>query len=122
MRPPAFWRNPPEAPGWQARLLAPLAALVARATARRVAQAGWRAPVPVICIGNVHLGGTGKTPAVIAMAERLAARGIAVHVVSRGYGGSLAGPVRVDPARHRATQTGDEPLLIARQTGWRPGR
>ncbi len=114
MKPPAFWRNPPAAPGWQARLLAPLAALTARATARRLASApGWRAPVPVICVGNVHLGGTGKTPAVIALAERLATRGIAVHVVSRGYGGSLAGPVRVDPARHSATETGDEPLLIA---------
>ena len=118
MKPPAFWNNPPAAPGWQARLLAPLGALAARATARRVARpGGWQAPVPVICVGNVNLGGTGKTPTVIALAQRLAGRGVAVHVVSRGHGGRLgdstSGPVQVDPMRHRATDTGDEPLLIA---------
>lgn len=114
MRPPAFWQNAPDSPGWQARILSPVAALVARSTARRVARpGGWTAPVPVICVGNVHLGGTGKTPAVIALVERLFGRGLAVHVVSRGYGGSAQGVLRVDPARHRADLTGDEPLLIA---------
>lgn len=113
MKPPRFWSNPPARPGWQARLLAPLGALYARATARRVAQPGLEGRVPVICVGNLNVGGTGKTPTVIALMQALAARGIAAHVVSRGYGGRLEGPVRVSERDHDAAATGDEPLLMA---------
>jgi tetraacyldisaccharide 4'-kinase len=113
MRAPDFWSNPPDRPGWQAHAMAPLGALYAAATRRRVQRPGWQAPVPVICVGNLNAGGTGKTPTVIALAGLLAARGLAIHVVSRGHGGSLTGPVQVDERRHTAAQVGDEPLLIA---------
>ncbi|MCU0910658.1 MAG: tetraacyldisaccharide 4'-kinase [Rhodobacteraceae bacterium] len=113
MRPPAFWVSPPDRPGWQARALGPLAALYAAATARRVRRPGTHPGVPVICAGNLVAGGAGKTPTVIALAARLARRGITAHAVSRGYGGALDGPVRADPARHTAADTGDEPLLLS---------
>lgn len=111
MRQPSFWQRPRMSPGWQSYALAPLAAVYAHATARRVARApAFRPEIPVISVGNLNVGGTGKTPTVIALIQRLSGRN--VHVVSRGYGGELPGPLRVDIAKHTAEQVGDEPLLL----------
>ncbi len=111
MREPAFWSSPDDPRG---RLLAPLGALYAWATARRLSRGRpERLGIPVVCVGNLNAGGTGKTPTVIAVTERLRDLGHVPHVVSRGYGGRLEGPVSVEPARHSAAEVGDEPLLIA---------
>lgn len=114
MRAPDFWFRPLEAPGLAAKALAPLGWLTAALTARRVARGpGLRPGIPVICVGNINVGGTGKTPVAIALAERLAARGVSVHFLSRGHGGSERGPLLVDPRRHGAADVGDESLLLA---------
>ncbi len=114
MRAPAFWNASPDQPTLLARALSPLAALYAIGTARRLRGPGYRAKIPVICIGNLNAGGTGKTPAVMALVGRLGQRGDGpVHIVSRGYGGRLSGPILVDPVMHTAADVGDEPLLLA---------
>ncbi|MDE1903777.1 MAG: tetraacyldisaccharide 4'-kinase [Alphaproteobacteria bacterium] len=112
---------PPSAPDFWARrgalslLLAPLGCLYGAAgMMRRAGVRAERAPVPVICVGNLVAGGAGKTPVVADLARRLIRRGVAAHVLSRGYGGTLPGPVQVDPARHDAAAVGDEPLMLAR--------
>jgi len=110
MRAPGFWFRPP---GPVATLLRPLGALYGALTARRVARTGARVGVPVISVGNIHAGGTGKTPVVIALVQMLAARGLAVQVISRGHGGSFRGPVRVNERHHHADAVGDEPLLLS---------
>ncbi|MEW5688089.1 MAG: tetraacyldisaccharide 4'-kinase [Pseudomonadota bacterium] len=108
---PRWWYTRDGKTGAIARLLlTPLSWIWSAATARRIAR---RHPVdpgaPVICVGNLTVGGTGKTPVVREIARRLGGT-----VLSRGYGGSQAGPVQVDPARHVAADVGDEPLMLAR--------
>ncbi len=111
MREPAFWWRKA---GLAAGLLAPVAACYGAIAARRMLRQGTHAGVPVLCVGNFTHGGSGKTPAVIWLANMLQAAGERVFCLSRGYGGSLAGPQRVDPDSDGAAEVGDEALLLAR--------
>lgn len=114
MRAPRHWWTEPARPGWRARALGPAAALWrigawVRGLGARPAAGG----VPVICVGNLTVGGAGKTPMVAALMQRLAAQGIAVHVVSKGHGGVTRGPYKVALDRHDFRDVGDEPLMLA---------
>ena len=111
MREPAFWHRPPS---WSSRLLMPLGALYGAVAGQRMRRAGFDAGIPVLCVGNYHTGGAGKTPTVLALTTLLRELGETPVVLSRGYGGRLRGPVMVDPARHAAADVGDEPLMLAR--------
>ena len=111
MRAPDFWSG--GSGGIAPLLLSPIAALYAAATARRVAKPGWQAPVPVICCGNASAGGAGKTTVALDIGQRLSNRGVAAHYLTRGYGGTLKGPVLVDPDKHDSKAVGDEALLLS---------
>jgi len=95
-------------------LLKPASWLWAAVTARRIARAMPVDPgVPVVSIGNLTVGGSGKTPVARETLRLLRAAGIEAAALSRGYGGTLKGPLRVDPAVHTAADVGDEPLMLA---------
>jgi tetraacyldisaccharide 4'-kinase len=112
MREPGFWHGPSS---WKSHLLRPLGALYGAIAAKRLQSKGLDAGIPVLCVGNYHVGGAGKTPTVLALAKLLRELGETPVVLSRGYGGKLHGPVRVDPLRHAAADVGDEPLMMAGQ-------
>ncbi|MSP00167.1 MAG: tetraacyldisaccharide 4'-kinase [Acetobacteraceae bacterium] len=108
MRAPAFWTHD----GWLSRGLSIFSPIAAAVTGHRVARPGWRAPVPVICCGNATVGGAGKTTLTLDLVRRLTARGIAVHILTRGYGGASQSPRRVTSG-DTAESTGDEAQLLA---------
>ncbi|MBI1686250.1 tetraacyldisaccharide 4'-kinase [Caulobacter hibisci] len=112
---PRWWYRREGGPAPLTRaLLTPLSWLWADVTARRIAKASPQDPgAPVICVGNLTAGGVGKTPIVRELLLVLTNGGVAAHGLSRGYGGSLKGPLQVDPARHKASEVGDEPLMLA---------
>jgi tetraacyldisaccharide 4'-kinase len=109
MREPAFWWQP-----GTGRLLQPFAAVYGAVAAARMHLRGRRAGVPVICLGNLTVGGAGKTPAALTVAHLLHAAHERPFFLTRGYGGKLTGPLRVNPAIHHAADIGDEPLLLTR--------
>lgn len=110
MKAPSFWRSP----NTIATALSPLGAAYGRIGRwRRQIVKPLQTEVPVLCIGNLTAGGAGKTPVALSLALRLRAKGLEPHFLSRGYGGRMKGPVMVDPDRHKATDVGDEPLLLA---------
>jgi tetraacyldisaccharide 4'-kinase len=111
MREPAFWHRPSSL---LSLLLMPLGALYGAIAGRRLQREGFDAGIPVLCVGNYHVGGAGKTPTVLALVKLLRELGETPVVLSRGYGGRLRGPIKVDPARHAAADVGDEPLMLAR--------
>lgn len=110
MRAPDFWATR----GPLARLLAPAGMLwrLGVELERRFAKTQ-RASLPILCVGNLVAGGAGKTPTALALGAALRARGRTVHFLTRGYGGRIAGPVRVERDRHSAHDVGDEALLLA---------
>jgi tetraacyldisaccharide 4'-kinase len=111
---PAFWHHPRA--GLAANLLRPVAALYGAITARKLSTAApYRSRLPVVCVGNLTAGGTGKTPLALHLAARLLREGERPAFLTRGYGGRRAGPHRVDPGRDRARDVGDEALMLAQQ-------
>ena len=112
---PRWWYDRDRRSGYVAKaLLTPASWIWAAATARRMARGQPADPgAKVICVGNLTLGGTGKTPVVREILTRLNGSGIVAHGLSRGHAGRLEGPLLVDPARHTAADVGDEPLMLA---------
>ena len=112
MQPPDFWYD--QKSSLLSVLLAPVGWFYGLTGAIRQDRARpWQAPIPVICVGNLVAGGQGKTPMALSLGAALKTKGQNIHFLSRGYGGSLSGPLQVDPARHTAAEVGDEPLLLA---------
>ncbi len=110
MRRPDFWRDG----GILSHVLTPLGwAYHCAGRIRRLTTQPYNAPIPIICVGNLVVGGAGKTPVAMALAEMLIATGLKPHFLTRGYGGNLGGPVQVDPSRHKVDAVGDEALLLA---------
>lgn len=113
LKPPRFWADPSSR---VAALLSPLSALYA--AGRRIHQCtrrAYRSKLPVVCIGNIVAGGSGKTPTVIALVRLIREKGLfqSPCVLTRGYGGALTGPTLVDLDHHTVADVGDEALLLA---------
>ncbi len=112
LREPSWWYVDRE--DWRARLLEPIGRFYGNAAQRRFEKrVAYRSRLPVICVGNLTAGGTGKTPLSLFIAERMVARGEQPAFLTRGYGGIEQGPIWVEPDQHQARQVGDEPILLA---------
>ncbi|MEB3702824.1 Tetraacyldisaccharide 4'-kinase [Candidatus Bealeia paramacronuclearis] len=112
LKAPKFWY---ERPGFLSWALSPLGFIYG------IIEAGLgilrhpeKCELPVISIGNLVMGGSGKTPTTIALVALLKEIGHTPHIITRGYGGKARGPIRVDPKIHAYHEVGDEPLLLAK--------
>ena len=114
MKAPQFWYEPNT---WKAKFLYPLGYFYNLLTLLRGKLAKPQSySCLTICIGNLNVGGTGKTPTTIALAQYFLKKGLQVHVVSRGYKGKFQGTFLVDPQKHKSDEVGDEPLLMSEFT------
>jgi tetraacyldisaccharide 4'-kinase len=114
MRAPEFWTRKTPRGRALAVLLSPFAGIYAARTRRAARRARpLRAQATVVCVGNLTAGGTGKTPLALRLGDMLKQRGRTVFFLTRGYGGRLAGPIRVEATLHGAAEVGDEALLLA---------
>lgn len=112
MRAPEFWyADPNETVAFVLKPLGWIYGFVGRTRAKMTIP--FRAAVPVMCIGNLTAGGTGKTPIAIAIGERLKARGLRIAFLSRGYGADVPGAMVVDAREDTAADVGDEPLMLS---------
>jgi tetraacyldisaccharide 4'-kinase len=114
MRQPEFWSRKDLVARALGRALSPFGAIYGATVAwKHRRQNPYRSRAGVICVGNLTVGGSGKTPVAIAVAQMLQAKGYAVVFLSRGYGRSSSGAMLVDAQKHDAATVGDEPLLLA---------
>ncbi len=118
MREPHFWRVTDK----RSRASAPMTKLFLTPAAMAYSWAGKRRirranpadiGIPVVCVGNLTMGGAGKTPVTAAVRKHLVSKGFRAASLSRGYGGAEEGPLKVDPAKHTVKDVGDEPLMLA---------
>lgn len=114
MKAPSFWYPESRRAGLRGWLLSPLGHLVYYLGHDRFyGKPGYQGRAPVICVGNATVGGAGKTPVCAFLGRAFAAACKRVCFVTRGYGGSLKGPVLVRPKTHTCDQVGDEALILA---------
>ena len=114
MKAPQFWYEPNT---WKAKFLYPLGYFYNLLTLLRGKLAKPKSySCLTICIGNLNVGGSGKTPTTIALAQHFLKKGLQVHIVSRGYKGKFQGTFLVDPQKHKSDEVGDEPLLMSEFT------
>ncbi len=111
MKTPRFWKA-----GYKSlwpKILSPLSYIWAKETQRRLNKNGYSSDLPVICIGNITIGGSGKTQAAIKLAQFYQENGFNPAFLSRGYGANVKEPTKVDPLKHSYKDVGDEPLLLS---------
>ena len=118
LKTPKFWyRNHDTAAPMSERALEPLSRLYKFGyTLHQSSRTPHKAALPVLCIGNIVAGGTGKTPTALALMAVIRKNNIAKnpYFLIRGYGGGAVGPLLVDPNKHTAWETGDEALILSR--------